>query len=129
MQIARLPEGWFYNNFQDTEIQCFQIKRQFSSQHPMVLTKTLIIKGNLKQQVNVDTHLITRNNAVLHSFPSTLNTEVLLNLIVCLHESNICISNSDVQFIELAQQKKGKFLSCSGELVASSFRLHNQLYG
>ena len=62
--------------------------------------------------------MIPPNNDVLSAFPSALNTSVLLSLINTLHTSNICLGNHDITFITLARQKKRKFLSTNGQIVA-----------
>ena len=118
MKSATLPDGWYFRCNDKDEIQCFCVTRQSVDAAPMVISRILIITRNLSWLVYVDNHLLAPSNDVLSAFPPTLNTNVLLSLINCLHTSNVCSGNHDDPFITLARQKKGTFLSVDGKIVA-----------
>ena len=113
-----LPDGWYFKCTDEEEVQCFHVAQQFNDAAPMIISRILIIKRNLSWLVYVDNHIIPPSNDVLSAFPPALNTSVFLSLIETLHTSNICLGNHDDKFITIARQKKGKFLSTDGQIIA-----------
>ena len=119
-----LPDGWYFKCTDEEEIQCFHVARQFNDAAPMIISRILIIKRNLSWLVYVYNHMIPPSNDVLSAFPPALNTSVFLSLVETLHTSNICLGNHDDKFITIARQKKGKFLSTDGQIIAELENLY-----
>ena len=102
----------------DEELQYFQVVRQQLSQ-PMVVLRVLLINKDLRYRIYVARHLVSPQSSTLNSkLPSIVTADAVIPMINALHVANICQGNFDDQFIDLAYKKKGKFLSCNGQLTA-----------
>ena len=114
---SKLLCGWCVN-YTSEEIQLFQITRQYSRSPPLAIVRTLLVQKDLSWKVYVGEHLISAESAVLMPFPERLGVASISTILSTLQSANICTGNYDEQFIDLAQRKKGKFVSSLGELVA-----------
>ena len=84
----------------------------------MVVMRLLLIHNNLTWQVYIADHLVPSQCLVLKGFPARVSSEFVNDLIDTISVSNICSGNYEEKFIALANARKGKFLSASGEIVA-----------
>ena len=92
--------------------------RLTSFHRPMVVMRLLLIHNNLTWQVYIADHLVPSQCLVLKGFPARVSSKFVNDQIDIISVSNICSGNYEEKFIVLANARKGKFLSASGEIVA-----------
>ena len=92
----------------------------FSSNPPHIWITTngfLPASFDMTWQVYVKDFLVSLDNEVLSPYSATLSLSTLPGLIQRLDSATICHGNFEPQFIEIAQARKGRFLSSDGETV------------
>lgn len=86
---------------------------------PIVVTRSLIVSQDLSWMVHVHGHKLDpiRCSSTL-SIPAELGLEDFKELVAVVTGSNVCAGNPDERFVEMAESRKGKFLSPSKEVVS-----------
>lgn len=113
-----MPERWYFTLNGKKEIQCFQVSSQTSSSD-MVFSRRLLIKNDMSWQVYVGSHLISMDNAIFNAYPKAISPDILKSLMQHISGARLCHGNFEPEFIEVARLRKNKFLSPSGEIVAT----------
>ena len=119
LSASSLPEGWYYSTVSNDEIHCFQITRQPANLPPVMVSSLLLIDRDLKWRVYVTDHLVSVDNEILARYESTMTCEIIIPLIYALNNAFMCPGNVDSKIIQLANDRKGSFLSPEGQLVAT----------
>ena len=91
-----------------------------TSAQPLVVTHSVIVNADFSWQASVHGHIIqpTSSNP-LSSIPVNLNQSSLSNLVSVLDSCTVCPGNPDPHFVTLAESRKGKFVTSTGEIRAS----------
>ena len=116
LSTVTLPKGWIINKFDD-EIQCIQLRQQQLGT-PVIIFHVLQIRSNLTWELHTVNHLISPESDLLYKQPTHLTAESAERLIHHINSCHLCTGNSDKQFVELAKQRKGRFLTRTGETIA-----------
>ena len=82
----------------------------------MVVLRVLLISKDLRYRIYVAGNLVSPQSSALSGSIATADN--VIEMINAIHVANICQGNFDSRFIDLAYKKKGKFLSCNGQLTA-----------
>ena len=109
IQSDSLPAGWTLVQTENNEIIACLIYHD-SQQIPTVVSSLTIALG---RTVNLPTSTTTISNA-----------ENFLHIITTIQNCNLCPGNNDNQFIQIAEQRKGKFTDRIGMLT----KLYTKLY-
>ena len=59
--------------------------------------------------------------SLLCDVPMQLTSETLQSMLLLLHECNICAGHSDPDFVCMAEARKGKLLSQSGDRIVAYY--------
>ena len=116
LSAAMLPKGWIINKFDD-EIQCVQLRQQQLG-IAVIIFHVLLIRRNLTWKLYTVNHIISPESDVLCQQPTYLTAESAERLIHHIDNCHLCTGKSDNQFVELAKQRKGKFLTVTGLTIA-----------
>ena len=116
LSAATLPKGWIINKFDD-EIQCVQLRQQQLG-IAVIIIHVLLIRRNLTWELHTVNHIVSPESDVLCQQPMYLTAESAERLIHHIDNCHLCTGNSDKQFVELAKQRKGKFLTVTGLTIA-----------
>ena len=84
----------------------------------MVFSRLLLISDDMTWQVYVTDFQVSMDNDILRAYSPTLSLDVIPNLIQRLDSSVMCSGNFEPQFIEIAEVRRGRLLSRTGETVA-----------
>ena len=99
-------------------MQCFQLTRQPANLPPLIVSRLILIQRDMKWKVYVSDHLVSMENEILAQYDSTMTSEIILPLIYTLNDAFLCPGNVDSEIIQLANDRKGSFLSQQGQLLA-----------
>lgn len=66
-----------------------------------------------------DLETLPNHTTLISKIPANLNVSSLKELILTVESATFCPGNSDEQFVEMAQAKKGKFKTKRGVVRAS----------
>ena len=120
--IPTLPAGWADQTTTtplDTIQLCKVSRAPCTASQPLVVTCCLTINSDLTWQVHIHGHTITPTaRSPLSSVPEKLSTVSVTALLELLDTGRVCPGHPDEQYEDLAKEKKGRFLSPQGELVA-----------
>ena len=84
----------------------------------MVFSRVLLISDDMTWQVYVTEFQVSMDNEILRPYSATLSVNVIPDLIQRLDSATMCIANFEPIFVEIAQVRKGKLLSSTGNTVA-----------
>jgi len=117
--LNRLPEGWFFSQSTSpqVELKIFETFRQFHLK-PLIILRLLLIRQDLSWEVYVADHAVPHQCGIISQFPSSVNSESLLNLINAVSSASICQGNFADRYVAMARMRKGIFTSQCGEVVA-----------
>jgi len=99
------------------DLRIFETFPQFHHK-PLVILRLLLIKQDLTWGVYVTDHAVPHQCSILNQFPSTLDKEILLNLINAVSSASVCQGNFADRYIAMARIRKGIFTSQNGEVIA-----------
>lgn len=116
LSAVTLPKGWIVNKFDD-EIRCVLLRQQQLGT-PVMIFHVLRIRSDLTWELRTVNHFISPESDVLCQQPTHLTVESAERLIHYINSCHLCTGNSDIQFVELAKQRKGRFLTTTGETIA-----------
>ena len=86
---------------------------------PLTITHCLEISDDLSWSLFVHNHSLDRTKCgALQSFPSTINSEHLLNLFSKIEDLFVCEGHKDIHFVKMVAARKGKIVSPDGKIVA-----------
>ena len=118
IQSDSLPAGWTLVQTENNEIIACLICHD-SQQIPTVVS-SLTISETLQYKVIV----LGRTVNLPTSTTTISNAENFLHIITTIQNCNLCPGNNDNQFIQIAEQRKGKFTDRIGMLT----KLYTKLY-
>ena len=84
-----------------------------------MVSRLLLIDRDLKWRVYVTDHLVSVDNEIFAWYESTMTCEIIIPLIYALNNAFMCPGNVDYKIIQMANDRKGSFLSPEGQLVAT----------
>lgn len=120
LKYTELPPDWvFQMNESSMELRIMKLYRQeHSSTKPIIISMSLIVHLNLTWMVHVHGKMVNPAMcSVFSNIPSTLTYDAFKILVSIMMSSNVCAGNPDACFVEMAETRKGKFLSPNKELV------------
>lgn len=119
-----LGTSWFdQSRMNGTSSQTIRIckitSNEQDSEHPPVVSRSLVVNEDLSWRVFVHDHLIGRENKQLSAIPMHLNSASFKSLIKIVECAKICPGHPNTNYIEMARKHKdGVFLSQNGDAKA-----------
>lgn len=118
-----LPAEWMVRLCEHPhELQMFEVHRQKQPNcEPIVVTRSLIIFENLTWEIYIHGHKLDRLQcSAVSNVTDTITFDTFKELLSVITGYNVCCGNPDHKFVEMAEAKKGKFLSIGKNIVAYS---------
>lgn len=84
----------------------------------MVFSRVLLISEDMNWQVYVTDFQVSMDNEILRPYSTTLSVNVIPDFIQRLNSAIMCNGNFEPIFVEIAQVRKGKLFSSTGNTVA-----------
>ena len=96
-----------------------KVQEQSSSAQPLAISHTVTVHSNFTWTITVHGHLVTQEQcSAIFSMPVIANTDDLAQLLAQLDQLRVCPGHPDQHFIAMANARKGKFTSSSGDIAA-----------
>ena len=98
---------------------CKILSSPSSSNQPLIVSHSLLINKDFTWTLHVLGHEIEKHaNDLIRDIPDRLNISSFSNLLSLLDSANICPGNSQSHFVEMANSRKGTFMSANKQPVA-----------
>ena len=114
-----IPLGWTDVSSESEQRFCEITRQDIPDTPPLVVARSLVVQPDSSWMVHVHGHQV--DQAHILSFlevPSEICPATTATLLSTVATLAVCAGNPESQFVELAKQKSGNFLSSTGEVVA-----------
>ena len=117
-QLIRLPASW--SSQVGDDIRYYKVYSvPCTSRQPLVISHCLTVHNNRSWSLFVFNQPVNAQTCnALKSIPSVVSAEHLQELINLVDRLKVCAGHPDNHLVDMCRNKKGKFLSAKGDVVA-----------